>query len=91
MGLTGGTMTSSIRSTGAAARSRGKLLLAAGTVSLWNQSHPDIHVNLNEVTSGNAGSYAKMFSAVQADRTPAAAELPVSRGRTFRPGGRQFD
>jgi len=40
------------------------------SVSLWNKSHPDIHVNLNEVTSGNAGTYAKMFSALQAGNAP---------------------
>ncbi|TVZ06659.1 sugar ABC transporter substrate-binding protein [Trebonia kvetii] len=39
-------------------------------VSLWNQSHPSIQVNVNEVTSGNAGSYAKMFSALQAGNAP---------------------
>jgi multiple sugar transport system substrate-binding protein len=122
VGSTGGTMTSSIRSTGAAARSRGKLLLAAGTVaaalvlaacggssggaqggssqpasggkvtltfwswvpgisdsvSLWNKAHPDIHVNLNEVTSGNAGSYAKMFSALQAGNAPDLGQVEYS-------------
>jgi len=40
------------------------------SVNLWNKSHPDIHVNLNEVTSGNAGTYAKMFSALQAGNAP---------------------
>lgn len=39
-------------------------------VSLWNQAHPGIQVNVNEVTSGNAGSYAKMFSALQAGNAP---------------------
>jgi multiple sugar transport system substrate-binding protein len=40
------------------------------SVNLWNKSHPNIHVNLNEVTSGNAGTYAKMFSALQAGNAP---------------------
>jgi multiple sugar transport system substrate-binding protein len=40
------------------------------SVNLWNSSHPNVHVNLNEVTSGNAGSYAKMFSALQAGNAP---------------------
>jgi multiple sugar transport system substrate-binding protein len=40
------------------------------SVNLWNKSHPSIHVNLNEVTSGNAGTYAKMFSALQAGNAP---------------------
>jgi multiple sugar transport system substrate-binding protein len=40
------------------------------SVDLWNKTHPGIHVNVNEVTSGNAGSYAKMFSALQAGNAP---------------------
>jgi multiple sugar transport system substrate-binding protein len=108
-------MTSSIRSAGAAARSRGKLLLAVGTavgtlvlaacgggsapaqgqasagkvtltfwswvpgishsVNLWNQSHPSIHVNLDEVTSGAAGTYAKMFSALQSGNAPDLGQI----------------
>ncbi|HEY2689353.1 MAG TPA: extracellular solute-binding protein [Streptosporangiaceae bacterium] len=40
------------------------------SVNLWNKSHPNIHVNLDEVTSGNAGTYAKMFSALQAGNAP---------------------
>jgi multiple sugar transport system substrate-binding protein len=42
----------------------------AKVVSLWNSAHPDIQVTVNEVTSGNAGSYAKMFSALQAGNAP---------------------
>ena len=42
----------------------------ADSVDLWNKSHPSIHVNLNEVTSGAAGTYAKMFSALQAGNAP---------------------
>jgi multiple sugar transport system substrate-binding protein len=45
------------------------------SVNLWNKSHPDIHVNLNEVTSGNAGSYAKMFSALQAGNAPDLGQI----------------
>jgi len=45
------------------------------SVSLWNKSHPDIHVNLNEVTSGNAGTYAKMFSALQAGNAPDLGQI----------------
>src|ERR1700722_9374179 len=45
------------------------------SVNLWNKSHPDIHVNLNEVTSGAAGSYAKMFSALQAGNAPDLGQI----------------
>ncbi len=40
------------------------------SVNLWNKSHPGIQVKLDEVTSGNAGTYAKMFSALQAGNAP---------------------
>ena len=45
------------------------------SVGLWNKSHPDIHVNLNEVTSGDAGSYAKMYSALQAGNAPDLGQI----------------
>ena len=45
------------------------------SVGLWNKSHPDIHVNLNEVTSGDAGTYAKMFSALQAGNAPDLGQI----------------
>src|SRR5579875_2700718 len=45
------------------------------SVSLWNKSHPDIHVNLSEVTSGGAGTYAKMFSALQAGNAPDLGQI----------------
>jgi multiple sugar transport system substrate-binding protein len=69
---------SSTASSSAGTSSSGKVTLTFWTwvpgmskvVSLWNQSHPDIQVNVNEVTSGNAGSYAKMFSALQAGNAP---------------------
>jgi multiple sugar transport system substrate-binding protein len=64
--------------TPAASNSTGKVTLTfwswvpgiSQSVNLWNKSHPGIHVNLNEVTSGNAGTYAKMFSALQAGNAP---------------------
>lgn len=45
------------------------------SVNLWNQTHPDIHVTLDEVTSGNAGTYAKMFSALQAGNAPDLGQI----------------
>ncbi len=42
----------------------------AASVNLWNQTHPNIHVTLDEVTSGAAGTYAKMFSSLQAGNAP---------------------
>ena len=110
-------MTSSTCLTGRKPWSRGKLLLAAGTVAgalalaacsgssapasggsggsggkvtltfwswvpgisqsvnLWNKSHPSIQVNLNEVTAGDSGSYAKMYSALQAGNAPDLSQI----------------
>ena len=45
------------------------------SVGLWNKTHPGIHVNLNEVTSGAAGTYAKMFSALQAGNAPDLGQI----------------
>src|SRR6202451_1760660 len=45
------------------------------SVDVWNKSHPNIHVNLSEVTSGGAGSYAKMFSALQAGNAPDLGQI----------------
>lgn len=49
------------------------------SVNLWNKSHPNIQVKLDEVTSGAAGTYAKMFSALQAGTAPdlGQVEYPV--------------
>ena len=70
-------------SSGAAPASGGKVTLTfwswvpgiSQSVNLWNKTHPDIHVNLNEVTSGAAGSYAKMFSALQAGNAPDLGQI----------------
>src|SRR6202451_183532 len=45
------------------------------SVNLWNKSHPTIRVNLSEVTSGGAGTYAKMFSALQAGNAPDLGQI----------------
>jgi multiple sugar transport system substrate-binding protein len=50
----------------------------AKVVSLWNKAHPGIQVTVNEVTSGNAGSYAKMFSALQAGNAPDLGQVEYS-------------
>ncbi len=49
------------------------------SVNMWNSSHPNIQVKLDEVTSGAAGTYAKMFSALQAGNAPdlGQVEYPV--------------
>src|SRR5689334_14436234 len=48
------------------------------SVSQWNKTHPNIQVNLNETTSGEAGAYAKMFSALQAGNAPDLGQVEFS-------------
>jgi len=48
------------------------------SVNLWNKTHPDIQVNLDETTSGNAGTYAKMYSALQAGNAPDLGQVEYS-------------
>jgi multiple sugar transport system substrate-binding protein len=48
------------------------------SVNLWNKSHPGIQVNLDETTSGEAGTYAKMFSALQAGNAPDLGQVEFS-------------
>ena len=77
-GVAAGSLALAACSGGAAPASGGKVTLTfwswvpgiSQSVGLWNKSHPDIHVNLDEVTAGNSGSYAKMFSALQAGNAP---------------------
>jgi multiple sugar transport system substrate-binding protein len=47
----------------------------SASVNLWNKTHPNIQVNVDEVTSGTAGTYAKMFSALQAGNAPDLGQI----------------
>ena len=77
-GAAAGTLALAACSSSPAPASSGKVTLTfwssvpgiSQSVNLWNKSHPSIQVKLNEVTSGNAGTYAKMFSALQAGNAP---------------------
>ncbi len=44
-------------------------------VTLWNQTHPTIQVHLDETAGGVAGTYAKMFSALQAGNAPDLGQI----------------
>ena len=48
------------------------------SVDMWNQSHPNIQVHLDETTSGSAGTYAKMFSALKAGNAPDLGQVEYS-------------
>jgi multiple sugar transport system substrate-binding protein len=61
------------------------------SVDLWNSSHPSIHVNLNEVTSGAAGTYAKMFSALQAGNAPDLGQIEYATLPNFEHVGGVID
>jgi len=73
-------------SSGSPSTSSGKVTLTFWTwvpgisqsVSIWNKSHPDIQVNVDETTSGGAGTYAKMFSALQAGNAPDLGQVEYS-------------
>jgi multiple sugar transport system substrate-binding protein len=73
-------------STSAAGPAGGKVTLTfwswvpgiSQSVGLWNKSHPDIQVSLDETTSGEAGTYAKMFSALQAGNAPDLGQVEYS-------------
>src|ERR1700685_711165 len=73
-------------STGAAGPASGKVTLTfwswvpgiSQSVGLWNKSHPDIQVNLDETTSGGAGTYAKMFSVLHAGNAPDLGQVEYS-------------
>jgi multiple sugar transport system substrate-binding protein len=50
----------------------------SSSVGLWNKTHPDIQVKLDETTSGTAGTYAKMFSALTAGNAPDLGQVEYS-------------
>jgi multiple sugar transport system substrate-binding protein len=82
----GSSSTASSGGSSSSAASGGKVTLTfwswvpgiAQSVNLWNKSHPDIQVNLDETTSGGAGTYAKMFSALQAGNAPDLGQVEFS-------------
>ena len=45
------------------------------SVTLWNQTHPSIQVHLDETAAGAVGTYAKMFSALQAGNAPDLGQI----------------
>jgi multiple sugar transport system substrate-binding protein len=61
------------------------------SVSIWNKTHPDIQVNVDEVTSGNAGTYAKMFSALQAGNAPDLGQVEYATLPNFEHAGGLVD
>ncbi|HEX4061305.1 MAG TPA: extracellular solute-binding protein [Streptosporangiaceae bacterium] len=63
----------------------------ATSVNLWNKTHPDIQVNLDETTSGNAGTYAKMFSALQAGNAPDLGQVEYATLPNFEHVGGVID
>lgn len=45
------------------------------SVNLWNATHPDVHVQFDSITAGQAGGYAKLFSALRAGGAPDVAQV----------------
>jgi multiple sugar transport system substrate-binding protein len=44
-------------------------------VALWNSTHPNIHVTLQNIPSGGAGGYAKIHAALKAGNAPDLAQI----------------
>jgi multiple sugar transport system substrate-binding protein len=95
----GGGSSGSAQATGGTGSTGGKVTLTfwswvpgiSQSVGLWNKTHPNIHVNLNEVTSGNAGTYAKMFSALQAGNAPDLGQIEYATLPNFEHVGGVLD
>ncbi|WP_207934454.1 extracellular solute-binding protein [Actinomadura sp. KC06] len=45
------------------------------SIDLWNSQNPDVQVELESITAGVDGGYAKMFSAVKAGAAPDLAQV----------------
>lgn len=45
------------------------------SIALWNRTHPGVQVQLNQVTAGPDGGYAKMFSGLRAGSGPDLAQV----------------
>jgi len=59
-------------------------------VALWNQTHPNIHVNLVNVGSGPT-EYDKLFTAIKANNEPDVAEIEFQLLPTFETTGALVD
>ncbi len=52
-------------------------------VDSWNATHPNIQVKFSEVTSGQGGTYAKMFTAIKAKNAPDLGQIEYQFLPTF--------
>jgi multiple sugar transport system substrate-binding protein len=59
-------------------------------VALFNQSHPNIHVNLSNVGSG-PDEYTKLYTAIKANNTPDMAQVEYQLLPTFETTGGLLD
>lgn len=89
-GGTGGGATSGAPSNGPAAPAQKVNLTfwqwvpgADKAVDLWNRTHPNIHVTLQNIPSGSAGGYAKMHAALKAGNAPDLAQVEYQEVPSF--------
>jgi multiple sugar transport system substrate-binding protein len=55
----------------------------ADAVKLFNQTHPNIHVNVSTIPAGPNGGYAKMYSALKAGNAPDLAQVEFQELPSF--------
>lgn len=90
-GATGGGAPTSNASTPGSAAPAGKVNLtfwqwvpgADKAVALWNRTHPNIHVTMENIPSGSAGGYAKMHAALKAGHAPDLAQVEYQEVPSF--------
>ncbi len=61
------------------------------SVDLFNQTHPNIHVNWVSVPAGANGTYAKMFTAIKAGNAPDLGQVEYQFLPTFEATGGLLD
>ncbi|MER6945988.1 extracellular solute-binding protein [Nonomuraea sp. NPDC000554] len=57
------------------------------SVSLWNESHPDVQVKYEAIANGGAGGYDKMFTAAKAGTAPCLAQIGYETFSSFLAAG----
>ncbi len=61
------------------------------SIDLFNSTHSNIHVTLNQVTAGNNGTYAKMLTALKAGNAPDLGQIEYQFLPTFESVGGLVD
>ncbi len=60
-------------------------------VALWNESHPDIKIDLSQIPAGSVGGYSKMQNAVRAGNAPCLGQVGYDTLMNFVASGAVMD